>query len=715
MSRPKKALLAMTNADREFSRQLHKVYAWYTLGVLIFIALLAWLESRGLRREWIGASFLLATIAVYATIGIFCRTTDTNEYYVAGRRIPAMYNGMAIAADWMSAASFVGLVGTLYLGGYSGFAFIVGWTGGFCLVALLIAPYLRQFGQYTIADFFAARYGGRTPRVMSAVAAIMCSFVYLVAQIYAIGLISSRLTGIAFEIGIFLGLGGVLLCSFLGGMRAVTWTQVAQYILMIIAFTVPVVWLSVKQTGSPVPHISYGQQLDKITQREEVLLFDAGELQVRDFYAQRVAQLNDKLAQPAQALALDRQNAARKIADLKAANAPVRDIAAAERALAQLPRDEKKAIVLWQQARSAADIKAKPLSGMPRHTQPYAGNAQGTTAEKETFNTARNNFLALIFCLMVGTAGLPHVLTRYYTTSSVRQARSAASWSLFFILIMYLAIPALAVLVKYEIFQNLVGLPFDKLPVWIAQWSRVDASLVSVVDVNLDGVLQLGEITLSSDVIMLAMPEIAGLPYVIAALVAAGGLAAALSTADGLLLTMASALSHDLYYKIIAPQANAISRVTMSKVLLLIVALVAAYAAAQKPGDIVFMVTAAFSLAASIFFPALVAGIFWRGATGWGAIAGMWAGLGVTAYYMVVNHPWLRSVFAIDAPVMLWWGIQPLAAGVFGVPTGAAVLVAVSLMTYNSRADTNTLVNAMRYGTTSPETVVTAQNQKNSS
>ena len=351
----------MNNADREFSRQLHKVYAWYTLGVLLFIAFLAWLESRGLRREWIGASFLLATIAVYATIGIFCRTTDTNEYYVAGRRIPAMYNGMAIAADWMSAASFVGLVGTLYLGGYSGLAFIVGWTGGFCLVALLIAPYLRQFGQYTIADFFAARYGGRAPRVMAAMAAILCSFVYLVAQIYAIGLISSRLTGIAFEIGIFLGLGGVLLCSFLGGMRAVTWTQVAQYILMIIAFTVPVVWLSVKQTGSPIPHISYGQQLGKITQREEVLLHDAGELQVRDFYAQRVALLDSKLAQAAQALAQDRSSAARRIADLKTANAPVRDIAAAERSLAQLPRDEKKAIALWQQARSAAEIKARPI------------------------------------------------------------------------------------------------------------------------------------------------------------------------------------------------------------------------------------------------------------------------------------------------------------------------------------------------------------------
>ena len=688
----------MNNADREFSRQLHKVYAWYTLGVLLFIAFLAWLESRGLRREWIGASFLLATIAVYATIGIFCRTTDTNEYYVAGRRIPAMYNGMAIAADWMSAASFVGLVGTLYLGGYSGLAFIVGWTGGFCLVALLIAPYLRQFGQYTIADFFAARYGGRAPRVMAAMAAILCSFVYLVAQIYAIGLISSRLTGIAFEIGIFLGLGGVLLCSFLGGMRAVTWTQVAQYILMIIAFTVPVVWLSVKQTGSPIPHISYGQQLGKITQREEVLLHDAGELQVRDFYAQRVALLDSKLAQAAQALAQDRSLAARRIADLKTANAPVRDIAAAERSLAQLPRDEKKAIALWQQARSAAEIKARPLSGMPRHALPYTGNSQGTAAEKETTATARNNFLALIFCLMVGTAGLPHVLTRYYTTSSVRQTRNAASWSLFFILIMYLAIPALAVLVKYEVFQNVVGLPFEKLPAWIAQWSRVDASLVSVTDINQDGVLQLGEITLSSDVIMLAMPEIAGLPYVIAALVAAGGLAAALSTADGLLLTMASALSHDLYYKIIAPHANATSRVTMSKVLLLIVALMAAYAAAQKPGDIVFMVTAAFSLAASVFFPALVAGIFWRGATGWGAMAGMWAGLGVTTYYMVTNQPWLRNVFAIDMPVALWWGIQPLAAGVFGVPVGAAVLVAVSLVTPRHSQASHTLVSDIRSG-----------------
>jgi cation/acetate symporter len=667
--------------QREFQRQLHKVYGFYTLGVLFFIALLAFLEQRGLRREWIGASFLLATIAVYATIGVLCRTADMNEYYVAGRRIPAMYNGMAIAADWMSAASFVGLVGVLYMGGYSGLAFILGWTGGFCLLALLVVPYLRKFGQYTVADFFAVRYGGRAPRVMAALAAILCSFVYLIAQIYAVGLISSRLTGIAFEIGIFLGLGGVLLCSFLGGMRAVTWTQVAQYIVMIIAFLVPLVWLSVKQTGSPVPQLSYGYQLEKVSQREAQLIDDPREQQVRDIYIRRVFDLNDKLAQPAQALAQDRKQAAQKLQELKLAGAPVADIALAEKALARLPRDEAKAVLGWEQARTVAQTKSQPLSGMQPHAQEFAGDPQGTVAEQASFAVARNNFLALIFCLVVGTAALPHVLTRYYTTSSVSETRRAASWSLFFILILYLSVPALAVLVKYEIFQHLVGASFDNLPSWIAQWNKVDSNLVSVVDVNQDKILQLGEITISSDIIMLAMPELAGLPYVVAGLVAAGGLAAALSTADGLLLTIASALSHDLYHKMVAPQANAMRRVTISKVLLLIVALAAAYAAANKPGDIVFMVTAAFSLAASVFFPALVLGIFWRRANYWGAVCGMWAGFGVTLYYMAINQPWLRGVFAVQSPVTLWFGIQPLAAGVFGVPVGAAVLILVSYCT----------------------------------
>jgi cation/acetate symporter len=680
----------------EFEKQLHTVYGWYTLGVLLFIGLLAWLEQRGLRREWIGGSFLMATVAVYAAIGVLCRTADMNEYYVAGRRIPAMYNGMAAAADWLSAASFVGLAGTLYLGGYAGLAFILGWTGGFCLLALLVVPYLRKFGQFTVADFFAARYGGRAPRIMAASAAILCSFVYLVAQIYAVGLISSRLTGIAFEIGIFLGLGGVLLCSFLGGMRAITWTQVAQYIVMVIAFTVPVVWLSVKQTGSPLPHWVAGLQLEKITQREAQLLQDPREMQVREIYRKRAEELDAKLAHPVEALVQERSQAARKVADLKAANAPVREIASAEKTLAAITRDEKTAIITWQQARSVAQNKAKPLSGLPRHAEEYAGNPEGSAVEQEAFKSSRNNFVALIFCLVLGTAALPHVLTRYYTTPSVGEARSAATWSLLFILIIYLTLPALAILIKYEIFQNLIGLPFDKLPTWIAQWSKVDPALISVADINSDGILQLGELTIGSDILMLAMPEIAGLPYVIASLVAAGGLAAALSTADGLLLTIASALSHDLYYKMMAPQASAFRRVTLSKVLLLMVALAAAYAAAQKPGDIVFMVTAAFSLAASVYFPALVMGIFWKGATCWGAVAGMWAGLGVTLYYMVANQPWLRGVFGIESPIALWWDIQPLAAGVFGVPVGLCVLVLVSWCSPRTSAATQDFVDHIR-------------------
>jgi cation/acetate symporter len=683
-------------SPRDFEKQLHKVYGWYTLGVLVFIVVLAWLEQRGMRREWIGGSFLMATVAVYAAIGVLCRTADTNEYYVAGRRIPAMYNGMAAAADWLSAASFVGLAGTLYLGGYAGLAFILGWTGGFCLLALLVVPYLRKFGQYTLADFFAARYGGRAPRVMAASAAILCSFVYLVAQIYAVGLISSRLTGFAFEIGIFLGLGGVLLCSFLGGMRAITWTQVAQYIVMVIAFTVPVVWLSVKQTGSPVPHLVAGHQLEKISLREAQLLQDPKELQVREIYRKRVEELDAKLAHPAQALMQERSQAARKVADLKTANAPVREIASAEKALTAIPRDEKKAVAAWQQVHTVAQNKAKPLSGMPRHADDYSGNLGGDAADKEALRISRYNFLALIFCLVLGTAALPHVITRYYTTPSVREARTAVTWSLFFILIIYLTLPALVILVKFEIFQNLVGLPFHQLPSWITQWSKVDASLISVVDINQDGFLQLGELSIGSDIVMLAMPEIAGLPYVIAGLVAAGGLAAALSTADGLLLTITSALSHDLYYKMLAPQTSSFRRVTLSKVLLLMVALAAAYAAAQKPGDIVFMVTAAFSLAASVYFPALVMGIFWKRASAWGAIAGMWAGFVVTLYYMVANQPWLRAVFSVEAPVALWWDIQPLAAGVFGVPAGLGVLILVSWLGPAPSPETGVFVDDIR-------------------
>ena len=664
-----------------FSRRLHWIYLAFGLAFLVFVGAMALLEQMGLSRRWIGFLFLVGPIVFYAGIGILCRTTDPTEYYVAGRRVPALYNGMATGADWMSAASFIGMAGTLYLSGYGGLAYILGWTGGFVLVALLIAPYLRKFGQYTIPDFLAARYDGNLTRVIGVVAAIACSFLYVVAQIYGVGLITSRMTGVAFEVGVFLGLGGILVCSFLGGMRAVTWTQVAQYIVLLVAYVVPVAWLSLEQHATVVPQASYGYQLQKVIAREKALQADPAEQRVIAIFKARAAGYDARLADIASALAAERSAAARKVAELKAVNAPQGDIQAAERELAGVPRDADAARDEWTRARDANLERARPLAGMPPHAQQFAGDPHGDAAARKAFDDSRRNFIALVFCLMVGTASLPHVLTRFYTTPSVSEARRSVAWSLFFILLLYLTAPALAVLIKVQVFDTLVGTRFDQLPAWINNWSHVDSSLLQVADVNGDGILQLGEMKIGGDIVVLATPEIAGLPYVISGLVAAGGLAAALSTADGLLLTIANALSHDLWFRIVDPNAPATQRVTVAKVLLLMVALGAAYVTAQKPGDILLLVASAFSLAASAFFPALVMGVFWKRANRWGAAAGMVSGLGLTVYYVLVNQPGVRETLGIASPIQLWWGIQPIAAGLFGVPVGFAVLVVVSLLT----------------------------------
>lgn len=684
-------------ANAAFKKQLNKVYGWYTGGFIIFIIVLGLLEQMGLPANWIGLIFLLATVALYAGIGIMSRTTDAAEYYVAGRRVPAIYNGMATGADWMSAASFIGMAGTLYLTGYGGLAFIMGWTGGYCLVALFLAPYLRKFGQFTIPDFLGARYGGNLARLIGILAAILCSFTYVVAQIYGVGLITSRLSGLAFEIGIFVGLGGILVCSFLGGMRAVTWTQVAQYIILIIAYLIPVVWLSVKQTGVPIPQVIYGSQLEKVTAKEKELRSDPKELEVIEIFKKRAAEAEAKLKDVPAAMAADKAAAEQKIADLKARNAPLAEIQAAEKALAALPATEADARKAYAAAKAANEARAKPLAGMPAHAQIFAGDPNGDEAAKKAFETSRRNFLALIFCLMVGTAALPHILMRYYTTPSVKEARESVFWSLFFIFLLYFTAPALAVLVKYEVMTVLVGTPFDQLPGWIAAWNRVDPALLTVQDINGDGIFQLGEMRIGGDIIVLATPAIAGLPYVISGMVAAGGLAAALSTADGLLLTIANALSHDLYYKMIDPNAPTSRRVMISKVLLLIVALLAAYVAAQKPADILFLVSAAFSFAAAAFFPALVLGIFWKRASSIGAVCGMIAGLGLTFYYMATTQPWLRGVFGVTSPVQLWWDIQPISAGLFGVPVGFAVIILVSLITPAPKKEVQELVEHVRY------------------
>ena len=666
-----------------FRRRLWWLYGAFSFGLLLFILVLGSLEQFGLSRPVMGVIFLMATVALYAGIGIACRTSDPSEYYVAGRRVPALFNGMATAADWLSAASFISLAGTLYLSGFSGLAFILGWTGGYCLVAVLLAPYLRKFGGYTIPDFLGARYGSAWPRVVGALIVVFCAFTYVVAQIYGVGLITTRLSGVAFEVGVFVGLGGILVCSFLGGMRAVTWTQVAQYIVLLVAYMVPVVWLSVKQTGFPVPQVIYGQQLQKVTDREQQLLSDPKEEEVRAYFRRQVQEYDLRLANVAASLDEERQKASQRIVDLKANRAAAIEVYAAERLAATLPKDEAAAKEAWTRARQNAEARSRPLAGMPAHAATFPGDPQGSDNERKIFNDARKNFLALVFCLMVGTAGLPHILTRYYTTSSVQEARDSVTWSLFFIFLIYCTVPALAVLVKFEIFNVLVGTPFDRLPAWVSAWTRVDPGLFSVSDVNKDGILQLGEIRLGADMVVLATPEIGGMPFVISGLVAAGGLAAALSTADGLLLTISNALSHDVYHRVAENEAPTFRQVLLSKVFLLGVALLAAFVAAQRPADIVFLVSAAFSLAAGGIFPPLVLGIFWKRANAAGATAGMVAGFGLTLYYMCTTEPGLRSWLHVSTPLAdaTWWGIAPISAGVFGVPAALVVTVLVSLVT----------------------------------
>jgi cation/acetate symporter len=679
-------------ATRTFFQRLRSYYLMFTGGFACFLIALAALEQEGMPRVWIGYLFMFATIVLYATLGVLSRTSNVLEYYVAGRRVPAMFNGMATAADWISAASFISLAGGLYLHGFDGLAYIMGWTGGYCLVALLIAPYLRKFSQYTIPDFLAARYGGadndnprggRAVRVLAVIATITVSFTYVVAQIYAVGLIASRFTGVEFSVGMFLGLASILVCSFLGGMRAITWTQVAQYIIILVAFLMPAVWLSAKHSDNPIPQVAYGKLLPKLSAREAVLQDDPKEAEVRAIFRQRADDYAVRIKTLPASWEAGRIDVQRKLDSVKLRNASLLEIRNAERALIAYPKTADEAAREWADARAQNLIRAEPITP---HATPYPG-------DPETSDIKRNNFLALVFCLMLGTAALPHILMRSYTTPSVHETRVSVFWTLFFILLIYLTIPALAVLVKYDIYSALVGSDYAHLPNWVSYWANVDKlnPLFSINDINRDGVVQLAEITIDADVLVLATPEIAGLPYVISGLVAAGGLAAALSTADGLLLAISNALSHDVYYKLVDRTASTQKRVTISKLLLLAVAFIAAYAASTKPGDILSLVGAAFSLAGSTLFPALVLGVFWKRANHQGAIAGMMVGFAVCVYYMLHTNPVLGGSAAGQ-----WFHIAPISAGIFGVPAGLLTIVAVSLLTPAPDRQTLALVDYIR-------------------
>lgn len=588
-----------------FIDNLPRIYALYTGGFLLFVGLMAVLEQMGLGSDAIGILFVSFTIVIYAAIGWLSRTMQVDAYYVAGRQVPPVFNGMATAADWMSGASFVAMAGGIYMGGHAYLAFVVGWTGGYVLVAVLMAPYLRKFGCYTVPDFIGTRYGGNLSRFCAVIVLVVASFTYVTAQINATGTIASRALQIPFEVGVWFGLLGILLCSMLGGMRAVTWTQVAQYIVLIIAYLVPVFWMSNKQGFGVFPQLVYGDAVARIIELEQIT----------------------------------------QVGVLK---------------------------------------PTESVAGLRALTVPHS--AAGTSILDSW------RFVTLVACMMLGTASLPHILMRYFTTPSVKAARNSVAWSLFFIFLLYFTAPALATFTKLQVLDpnlatSIIGKSVETVMglEWIQKWSNV--GFVKIIDSNGDGMVQINEFFMRGDIVVLATPEIAGLPFVISGLVAAGGMAAAMSTADGLLLAIANALSHDLYYKIIDPKADTKTRLIVARVLLIVIGAAGALVASMKLTGILGAVAWAFCFAMSgLFFP-LVLGVWWKRANRPGAIAGMVVGLTVGSWYLY------QVRFAGMEP---WIGLDHLRFGIVGASASLIAMVAVTLMTKEPDAETQAMVDEVR-------------------
>lgn len=659
-----------------FTSTLTRFFVVQTLFFLFIVAVGAVMEDMGVGRQWIGYFFIFTTLGMYALIGLLSRTSDLDEYFIAGRQVPAVYNGMATAADWMSAASFLGVAGTLYYNGFSALALIVGWTGGFVLIALFIAPYLRKFAIYSVGDFLALRFSGndsgRTIRIVCVLVTISISFVYVIAQIYAVGLITARFAGVEFGIGVFFGLAGILVCSFLGGMRAVTWTQVAQYLVMIIAMLVTLFALAYKaeQTGIELPSQSVSSVglTQYLVSKEQEISSSNAEQQVRDAYrkeAQRYQLLLDTLPSSW----AEGYEARRKNLELARYNgASFSEIKEAEGILLTYPANPNEAKLEWRIKRDAELRKM-------RESQPHFHIDR--LADGGPDFTKLLDFIAIALTLMCGTVALPHIISRFFTTPNASETRWSVVWALGFILLLYLAAPWVAALVKAVVYQQLVGLSFSELPNWIASWGKVSEGLAALNDVNEDGIIQYGEILLDADVLLLIAPEIAGLPFFLSGLVAVGGLAAALSTADGLLLTISNSFSHDVYYKLVDHKATSQKRVTMSKITLLTVALLAAWVTSLKPGNIVYLVGAAFTLAGSALFVPLLAGVFWSRATRRGATWSIAVGFFAAIFLLGATNPAIVSFFSVELLVLPF---SSLGVGIITIPLSALAMVVVSLL-----------------------------------
>ncbi|NJM07752.1 cation acetate symporter [Candidatus Gracilibacteria bacterium] len=689
-----------------FQNRMARYYGLFTVGFLGFAGILLLLELfAGLDTRVIGWAFLLMTMALYATIGILSRTKALDEYYVAGRSVPAIFNGMATGADWMSAASFIGMAGTLWLTGYDGLAYIMGWTGGYVLLALLFAPYIRKFGQYTVPDFVGARFGGNTARVVAAGCAIIVSLAYVTAQVVGVGLIMQRFVGVDYSVGVILGLSGVLVCSFLGGMKAVTWTQVAQYIILIVAYIIPVAALSIQLTGFPIPQFSYGVALQNVDRLET----DLGLRTTTDSPVVEGKQVTSGFIPPFN----EGMSNASAVAAVRQVN-----------------------------NQFGTSFTPPTAQAIPDASKPELGDWRGTPW----------NMLALTFCLMAGTAGLPHILIRFYTVPNVNESRMSVGWALFFIFLLYFTAPAYAAFSRWQILQNVVGKPIAELPSWTQTWTsnglialrdystiegaaadklptwmrnNVTANSVAFEDANgngvvdlgpfeqvdertgrageitgtsvtersIDGVLQFNEFgssagpSVDGDLVVLSTPDIAGLPFTIGAMVAAGGLAAALSTADGLLVVIASAIAHDIYFRTINPKASLQTRMWLGKIMIIVAAAVAALLALPRLALITQMVAWAFSMAAATFFPIILLGIFWKRANGPGAIAGMIGGLSVTLIYMIGNY--FNPAFNV-------LGITHLGSGIFGMPVAFLLCYVVSMMTPAPSIEIQRMVENLR-------------------
>jgi cation/acetate symporter len=533
--------------------------------------------------------FVVLTFGLYIYIAYASRVSTTAGFYIAGGGIPAPANGAAIAADWMSAASFISMAGIVAFAGngYAGSVYLMGWTGGYVLLALLLAPYLRKFGKYTIPDFVGDRYS-ETARLVAVVAAIVVSFVYVAGQMAGVGLVFQRFLGVGTAAGVVIGMVIVFFYAVLGGMKGITWTQVAQYSVLIVAYLIPVVAISVQFTGIPVPQIAFGQILGE-------------------------------------------------------------------------------------------------LDGLQRDL--------GFAAYTEAFSqTTMLNMVLITAALMFGTAGLPHVIVRFYTAKSVRAARYSALWALFFIALLYTAAPAVGAFSKFNFIDQIAGTQIGQTPGWFDTWA--DVGLITVTDANGNGVIDYGpdtgELVINNDIIVLATPEIAGLPAPVVGLVAAGALAAALSTASGLLLVISSSVANDVYYKRINPGATEARQLLVGRIAMGLAILVAGYLGINPPGFVAQVVALAFGLACASFFPILVLGIFWKKTTAAGATAGLAAGLGTTIAYML----WTIDIYGNSDGL---FGIPETGFGTIGMLINFVVTIVVSQFTTKPSPVMQELVEEIRY------------------